>query len=480
MKRWWKRSLAAQFIGLMLLALALSQALSFFVSWDERGKALQAAAKAEFFSRTASLATLLETIPTGFRNDVLDATGTAYSRFWLSSQAPADADAWRREAWVQLSKPMPNLKALKFKMPGAATSTAAETARPEPSPFQALAAQSDSWTTLGSHVWTIPQPAKFLYLGHSNGMGLAVELSDGTWLNTAYAKSVPNSIWNVQSLSSLGITAAILSLIGVIVARQIASPMRRLAMAAEALGRGESVQPLPEAGPDDIRQTAEAFNRMQCRLHRFVEDRTRMLAAIGHDLRTPLTSLRLRAEFVTEPDVQQRMLATIDEIQTMTEAALAFAREEGTVENTRAMNISALVESICDDMAELGQDVKFLEGEKIVYRCRPDALRRAFRNLIENAVRYGERARVSVGKRHEGIDIIVEDDGPGIPETAFEDVFAPFFRLEQSRNRETGGVGLGLSIARAIIHHHGGEIALHNSGSGLRVVVALPAAQRIS
>jgi signal transduction histidine kinase len=311
-------------------------------------------------------------------------------------------------------------------------------------------------------------------------MGLAVELSDGTWLNTAYAKSVPNSILNVPSLFSLGLTAVILSLIGVIVARQIASPMRRLAIAAEALGRGENVPPLPESGPDDIRQTAEAFNRMQSRLHRFVDDRTRMLAAIGHDLRTPLTSLRLRAEFVSDPDVQQRMLATIDEIQTMTEAALAFAREEATVESTRAMNISALVESICDDLADLGQDVTFLEEEKIVYRCRPDALRRAFRNLIENAVRYGERAHVSVGKRQGGIDIIVEDDGPGIPEAAFEEVFAPFFRLEQSRNRETGGVGLGLSIARAIIHHHGGEIKLFNHSDGLRVVVTLPIADRIA
>ncbi len=477
MTRWWKRSLAAQFICLMLLALVVSQALGFLVSWDERGKALQAAAKGEFFSRTASLARLIETIPTAFRNDVLIASGTAYSRFWVSSQDPVDADAWRHEAWAELAKPLPNMKTLKGKPPEATpTPDVPAPAPPEPSLFEAAAAQSNSWTVLTPGVWTISQPAKFLYLGHSNGMGLSVKLSDGTWLNTAYAKAVPNSIWNAQSLLSLGITAIILSLIGIFVAKQIASPMRRLAIAAEALGRGESVPPLPESGPDDIRQTAEAFNRMQSRLHRFVDDRTRMLAAIGHDLRTPLTSLRLRAEFVSDPDVQQKMVATIDEIQTMTEAALAFAREEATAETTRAMNISALVESICDDLSDLGQDVTFIEGAKIVYRCRPDALRRAFRNLIENAVRYGERARVSVRKRQGTIDIIIEDDGPGIPEAAFEEVFAPFFRLEQSRNRETGGVGLGLSIARAIVHHHGGVIALSNASTGLRVVVTLPAA----
>ena len=201
-----------------------------------------------------------------------------------------------------------------------------------------------------------------------------------------------------------------------------------------------------------------------------------MLAAMGHDLRTPLTSLRLRAEFVTDPDVQQRMLATIDEMQTMTEAALAFAREEATVENTRAMNISALVESICDDLAELGQDVTFLEGEKIVYRCRPDALRRAFRNLIENAVRYGDRARVSVRKRQGGIDVIIEDDGPGIPEAAFEEVFAPFFRLEQSRNRETGRRWPWVVDSQGDHPSPRRRDQAFNRSNGLRVEVALPAA----
>jgi signal transduction histidine kinase len=213
---------------------------------------------------------------------------------------------------------------------------------------------------------------------------------------------------------------------------------------------------------------------MQARLQRFVEDRTRMLAAIGHDLRTPLTSLRLRAEFVSDPELQEKMLNTINEIQTMTEAALAFARAEATVERTRSVDLSALVESLCDDLAELSQDVTFIDSPKINYRCRADALRRAVRNLIENAVRYGERARVSLTGSAESIDIVVEDDGPGIPEGAIEQVFAPFFRIEHSRNRETGGVGLGLSIARAIARHHGGDILLANQRNGMRAIISLP------
>jgi signal transduction histidine kinase len=266
----------------------------------------------------------------------------------------------------------------------------------------------------------------------------------------------------------------VLSVIGILVARGIVRPMRRLAVAAEALGRGETIAPLPECGPDDIRQTAEAFNRMQERLQRFVEDRTRMLAAIGHDLRTPLTTLRLRAEFVSEPELQDKMLKTIHEIETMTEATLAFAREDATAEATRTIDLCALVESLCEDLAELGGDITFTEGAAVVYRCRPETLRRAIRNLVENAIRYGERARVSLRRTEETIDILVEDDGPGIPEDAVEQVFAPFHRLEHSRNRETGGVGLGLSIARAMARRHGGDVILQNTGSGLVATISLP------
>ncbi|MGK9166629.1 HAMP domain-containing protein [Inquilinus limosus] len=475
MKRLWTRSLAAQFIGLMLLALALSQGIGFLISWDERGQALKAAAKSEFFSRTASLARVLEATPPAVQAEILRASGTSYTRFWVSPDGPGDAMAWRREAWIQLAKPLPSLtpwpkgpkqdkdkteeRQESVQIPGIGTATAAVTT---------------PWADVPSHAWPLSRPAKFLYLDNAWGMGLSVQLDGGAWLNSAYAKSTGNSIWTNQSVVSVAVTAIVLSVFGIIVARGIARPMRRLAVAAEALGRGESVVPLPEAGPDDIRNTAEAFNRMQERLQRFVEDRTRMLAAIGHDLRTPLTSLRLRAEFVADAEEREKMLATIAEVQKMTEATLAFAREEATAEGTRAVDLSALVESLCDDLAELGRDVTFVEGPKISYRCRPDALRRAIRNLVENAVRYGERARVRLARTGDSVEIVIEDDGPGIPDGVGEQVFAPFFRIENSRNPETGGVGLGLSIARTIVRHHGGDIVLANQAKGLRATISLP------
>ena len=473
MRRLWTRSLAAQIIVAMLLALGISQVIGFMISWDERGRALYMAAKNEFLVRTASLAQLLETTPSTLENDILNASNTTYTRFWVSRDEPVDSTAWRHDAWTVLAQPLPTL-----------SQSVNGRRRPEREPqasypsgsiVAAAAAMAHlTWLTLPAHAWPLSRPAKFLFLDESKGMGIAVRLESGAWLNAAYSKPILNSIWTSQTAISLAITAAILSLIAIFVARSIARPMRRLAVAAEALGRGESVKPLPESGPDDIRQTAEAFNRMQERLERFVQDRTRMLAAISHDLRTPLTSLRLRAEFVTDHDVQEKMLKTIDEIQTMTEAALAFVREEAAAEATRTVDLSALVESLCDDLAELGHNVTFIDGAAINYRCRPDALRRAIRNLIENAVRYGEGARVSVLRTTKSIDIAIEDDGPGIPDEVMEQVFAPFYRLEDSRNRETGGVGLGLSIARAIARHHGGDVVLSNRAKGLQATISLP------
>jgi signal transduction histidine kinase len=474
MRRLWARSLAAQIIVAMLLALGLSQVIGFMISWDERGRALYMAAKSEFLVRTASLAQLLETTPSTLENDVLNASNTAYTRFWVSRDEPVDSTAWRHEAWTVLAQPLPTLSQSIYGQ-RRLERQASQPSYPSGNIVAAAAAMAHlTWATLPAHAWPLSRPAKFLYLDESKGMGIAVRLESGAWLNAAYSKPIPNSIWTSQTAVSLAITAAILSLIAIFVARSIARPMRRLAVAAEALGRGESVKPLPESGPDDIRQTAEAFNRMQERLERFVQDRTRMLAAISHDLRTPLTSLRLRAEFVTDHDVQEKMLKTIDEIQTMTEAALAFVREEATAETTRTVDLSALVESLCDDLAELGHAVTFIDGAAINYRCRPDALRRAIRNLIENAVRYGECARVSVLRTAKSIDIAIEDDGPGIPDEVMEQVFAPFYRLEDSRNRETGGVGLGLSIARAIARHHGGDVVLDNRAKGLQATISLP------
>ncbi|WP_020179361.1 HAMP domain-containing sensor histidine kinase [Methylopila sp. M107] len=467
MTRFWSRSLTVQFVALMLLALAVSQGVGLVVAGLERSALLQNQIKSEFISRAASVAQLLDTTPPGARSDILRASGANYSRFWVTPGAPPAVGDWRRDAFGQLTQPLPSLASLGSpeKFAGAKPDAALVAA--------ATAPTKDDWSELSANAWPLDRPAKFVHLDDAFGMGLAVRLNDGSWLNTVFAKPAAIALWNRASLVTLALTALLLTAIAAFITRGITKPMRRMAEAAESVGRGEAAT-LPETGPDDIRQTAVAFNQMQARLGRFVDDRTRMLAAIGHDLRTPITSLRLRAEFVADDETREKMLGTIDELRSMTEAGLAFAREEAASEDVRAVDVSALVESLCDDLAELGQDVAFAEGATVRLRCRPDALRRAVRNLVENAVRYGAQARVRVVETPASVDIVVEDDGPGVPTDAMEQVFAPFHRLETSRSRETGGIGLGLSIARTIARRHGGDVSLENLPKGLRATISLP------
>jgi signal transduction histidine kinase len=289
----------------------------------------------------------------------------------------------------------------------------------------------------------------------------------------------PSPRWALPSLLSMAVMAVALSLIVILMVRRITRPMAQLAAAAESLGRGETVAPLAERGPLDVRQTTRAFNRMHDRLQRFVQDRTRMLAAISHDLRTPITSLRLRAEFVDDEEMRAKILDTLDEMQRMVEATLAFAREEAAREDTRTVDLGALIESLCEDLAEMGLNVAFAGAARSPHPCRPVALKRAIRNLVENAVAYGKRARVALERRAEEFAVVIDDDGPGIPEADFERVFGPFVRLEESRSQETGGIGLGMAIARSIVRGHGGDITLANrEGGGLRAVIHLPRADR--
>jgi signal transduction histidine kinase len=249
--------------------------------------------------------------------------------------------------------------------------------------------------------------------------------------------------------------------------------LQDLTTAAEKLGRGEALPPLDERGPIDIRRTTRAFNQMQDRLHRFVSDRTRMLAGISHDLRSPITALRLRAEMVDDDDLRQRMIASLNEMHQMVEATLAFAREDAGTEPTQVIDLAALGQELVAERQELGQPVHWEGGPAWRCACRPLALRRALGNLVDNAVRYGSTARL----RLEPGSFVIYDDGPGIPEDRMAHVFEPFARLEESRNLETGGTGLGLAIARSIARSHGGDVSLQNRpGGGLRAVLTLPKA----
>ena len=224
-----------------------------------------------------------------------------------------------------------------------------------------------------------------------------------------------------------------------------------------------------------MRQAAHAFNDMQARLQRLLTNRTTMLAALSHDLRTPLTLLRLRIEAQPDSEDREKMLASIDTLDGMIDATLKYARDTTAPETWRPTDLSALLASIVDDMEDAGMPVGMRPADPLVLECQPGGLRRVVTNLIENAIKYGTVARVSLEATPQAARIVIDDDGPGIPEAELLKVFEPFHRLEQSRSRETGGSGLGLAIAQAIAEAHHGAITLTNRPEGgLRAVLSLP------
>ena len=262
--------------------------------------------------------------------------------------------------------------------------------------------------------------------------------------------------------------------------RRLTAPVRTLAAAAEALGRDVNAPPLPEDGPSEVATAAAAFNTMAARIRRFVQDRTELLTAIGHDLRTPITRLKLRAEFVEDDEQRGKMLADLEELEAMVSATLAFGRDARTTEPVASLDLAELLRTVLDETGDARPDAATrlaYEGPPhLTVRARPLALKRAFANLVSNAVTYGGSARITLNPPAGGVVVIeVEDDGPGIPPGELERVFEPFHRGEPSRNRETGGVGLGLPIARNILRAHGGDVTLANRPmSGVKATVTLP------
>lgn len=461
--RLWPRTLTGQLIMVLLVALAVSQVVTLFIYRFERARALRVVIGEECLGRAVSAFRLAEGVAPGQRKSVLKTIETPLTRYWLTHEE-VSSEAWQKEARDHLLKP----------------TSAAGSNNPTASMFarETMLNQISnvSWRELGGGTWLLQKPLHILDLTAWNGFGFKMQLQDGEYLNMIYAKPeyLMQSALTPGYYTALVITVLIFAGAALLIARRIVRPLRHLTKSAERLGRGHEVEILKEEGPEDIRSTISAFNRMQVRLNRFLTDRTRMLAAISHDLRTPITSLRLRTEFIADEEMRQKFNATLDEMQGMAEASLSFAKSESTAETTRVVDLDALLESICDDITELGGKVDLTSPGRLPYKCRSDSLRRALRNIIENAVRYGECARVSLHRHSDRIDITVEDDGPGIPVADRERVFEPFVRLESSRNRDTGGVGLGLSIARSIIRNHGGEITLSQGNKGLRVLIQLP------
>ena len=461
MRRLWPRGMAGQLTLLALLALVGAQILGFWIFAGERRTALEALRGDQVIGRVIAAVDLMEAVPPEVRPRALAAIASPQLEMTLdpaSALDPAEAEHGSGRLQRRLAAALG---------PSARTVLVDRAEIGPPPPPRWREEDGAGQRGFGDRPHHPPPGV---------GTTIAIELPDGLWLNTR--TRLPPILFSpaLPALVSLCLMALGVVLVVVLGVRRITSPLRELAVAADRVGRGERVPPLRTGGPIEVRRTTAAFNRMQDRLKRFVDDRTRMLAAISHDLRTPITTLRLRAEFVEDEEGRRKILETLDEMQRMTEATLAFAREEASREETRAVDLQALVESVAEDFSALGGDVAAAAGDRLAYPCRALSLKRALRNLVENALAYGHRARLHVERGTDGVLLHVDDAGPGVPEADMERVFAPFVRLEGSRNPETGGIGLGLAIARTVARSHGGDVRLVNRPEGgLRATLALPA-----
>lgn len=302
----------------------------------------------------------------------------------------------------------------------------------------------------------------------------SVEMDDGRWISVATALRDRN----IRTMRPLLIQTVILYLLLLApliwIGRYISRPLQRLTQVANDFqpGMRDSV---PESGPPDTRQLISAFNAMNERVGAMLDEKDVMLGAIGHDLRTPLAALRVRIENVADEVERERMIAGIEDMDRTLDDILSLARLGRSAEPMETTDVSALIETVVDEFADMGRDVTFERGERHVIDVRGVLLRRALRNLISNAITYGQNAMISVDKSGDRLSIHVDDSGPGIPDEKIEAMFDPFVRAEESRNRSTGGSGLGLTLARSIARTHGGDVKLENRPEGgLRASLILP------
>lgn len=452
------RSLFTHMVALLIAAVLMGKLGSWTVSLDDRAAAVRRTHVEEMLLRVAATTRVMASLPAGHRVDALAALGTTETRFMLEDKPAVRAD--------YVGTDLQQVEAARTRL-------------------RDLLGLEDDKVRL--KIWYRSENADPGFLHNpwaaidpvAMGMKFAIQLPDGQWLNAVNRRMVQPTVWSTTA--TLGLISSILMVAAAAfyISRRISRPLRQLADSADRLGRGETVATLDAGrGPEEVRRVTHAFNAMGERIRRFVDDRTRILAAVSHDLRTPITNLRLRVELLEEGETKARMLETLDELRSTVEATLSFTREELGEEAVRA-DLTSLVESVCDDFTDVGRPVAFSPAARLPVVCRTGSLRRAVRNLIENALAYGSDALVSVRVVGPHAEIVVSDNGPGIPETEMERVFEPFVRLESSRNRRTGGVGLGLSIARSVIRGHGGDVRLVNRPEGgLDAIAMLPVTAR--
>ncbi len=456
MTRFLPRTLISQMIMILLAGLVVSHLVAGWIHSSDRARVVRAVGGYAAAQRIANLVRLIDEAPDDWRPRIIAAMTDPRLRITVTNEAPVippdESDAIDPPVRDYLGDLLP--PALEQRLRVIITRSVP---RPAVQPRHHAERQA-----------AMMPP-------HWRRMIVTVRLTDDRWLTLTMGVPEPAPAVTWTFVAAMGAMAIIVILTSILAVRRVTAPLGIVTRAAQRLGRDVNAAPIAETGSLEMRQAAQAFNDMQRRLQGVLRNRTTMLAALSHDLRTPLTLLRLRTEGLPESEDRTRMLASIDTLDAMVAATLAYARDTTAPEPWRRTDITALVGSIVDDMADAGMDATMVSSVPIVLECQPHNLRRAVANLVENGVKYGTRARVVVEPMQAGVGIVIDDDGPGIPDADLARVFDPFFRLEGSRNRDTGGTGLGLAIARTIAEAHDGRIVLANRPEGgLRATLELP------
>lgn len=457
LSRLWPRSLAVRLSVLLIVALAAAQ-LGLTLSLNrERDNVVEGLLHSQAFNQTVTLTRLLNASNVPNDEVLLSAFQSRNSCVSIGTAAPAEPMTVQEQLLATTLAAM---------LHGNQAGTPAVHILSNSDPHIVCALEDDDEAPSG------PGGAGRSYEDpdqdgdHAAVLVTEVPLVDGRWLRFVTAIDIANDMGSRLSLISFLVSSLAVAIVTVWVVRSQTASLRTLASASDRFGRGETVEHLPSHGPSEVDRATEAFNTMQSRLTQFMRDRIQLLASISHDLRTPLTTLRLKAEFIEDEQVRDDLVATIDELTAIANATLEFTRAETASETSIDLDMADLVREVAAEfqLAKADVSIEHIEGAPIV--GRPVALKRALRNLVENAVRYGKRARLTVKSDGGAVLVQVDDDGPGIPPNRMADVFKPFVRLEDSRSSETGGLGLGLAIAQGIVLSHGGTLTLVNRPGG--------------
>lgn len=481
MRRVWPRTLVGRSILVLFAAVLISNGIGLAAYLGERRSLQITARERAIVGRVVDAARLIEAAAPADRPRLLRSLRGAGLRLqWSDQPLPVEADAEGRRVRT--------LRVLFTEELGADVDEGLRLRLGRP--IEAAEGR-DAMTRLGPPGWSGrgPEHGAPSFRGGETAPEIlygGLRLADGSWLNFAAPLAPQTPTWTSSMLLLIAATSLAAAAIAAFVVWRASTPLSLFAAAAERLGRDLDAPPLDERGPEEVARAALAFNGMQARLQKMVRQRTQMLAAMSHDLRTPLTRLRLRAELIDDPTQQEKTLADLGKIEDLITTSLEFARDAFTGEAAARLDLAALVTTICDEAADAGGRISYHGPERAPFVARQMALRRALTNLIDNAMRHAERVDVSLileGKE-QGMraQVVVEDDGPGLPESELAKVGEPFYRPDASRSRDSGGAGLGLAIVRAVAAAHDGAIVLtKRPAGGLRATFSfacLPAPER--